>query len=408
MALQNTDTSYGGLAKVFHWATVLLILTVIPLGIIAHNMAHQIEDPAVSTTPEFVSQTAFLFSLHKTIGLTIFFLALLRIIWAIAQPKPLPLASHNRIEQFAAATVHWLLYASLIIVPLTGWIHHAATAGFAPIWWPFGQSLPFVPKDDNVAHIFASLHIIFERVLVLAFVLHVAGALKHHFFDRDSTLRRMLPGQAQRSATGPEHGVALPLIAALAVYITALGTGTALGLFALPEDQATVAELEQAETGWQVDQGTLGLTITQFGSQVQGSFADWTAAINFEESDDLGPVGDVEVTIAIGSLTLGSVTGQALGADFFNAAEFPTAVFDADLILGDDEVYTARGTLTLKGQTVPVELPFTMTIDGDTAQMTGRTTLNRMNFNIGESMVDESSLAFDVLVNIELTATQVD
>ena len=52
----------------------------------------------------------------------------------------------QKLERFAAETVHWVLYGALVIVPLSGWISHAAAAGFAPIWWPFGQGLPLVPK----------------------------------------------------------------------------------------------------------------------------------------------------------------------------------------------------------------------------------------------------------------------
>ncbi|NSX54502.1 cytochrome b/b6 domain-containing protein [Parasulfitobacter algicola] len=407
MALSNTTTSYGTLAKSFHWAIVLLILTVIPLGVIGHNIAHQIEDPSIATTQDQVELAAFLFSMHKTIGVTIFFLALGRILWTITQPKPAPLASHKPIEHFAAATVHWLLYASLVLVPMTGWIHHAATTGFAPIWWPFGQSLPFVPKDPSIAHTFASLHMIFERVLVLAFLLHVAGALKHHFVDRDATLRRMLPGRAQTANTAQHKGVILPFVTAIGVYVAALGVGMALGLFAHDHStSAPIAQLDQVETGWQVQTGTLGISVTQFGNEVTGSFADWTAAINFEPQDPFTPAGDVEVTVAIPSLSLGSVTGQALGPDFFNAENFPTATFTADITSQDDGIYVADGVLTLKDVETPISFPFTLTVDGDVADMTGRTTLDRRTFGIGDNISDASNLAFEVQVNIELTATR--
>jgi hypothetical protein len=82
----------------------------------------------------------------------------------------------------------------MLIVPLSGWVHHAATTGFAPIWWPFGQSLPFVPVDATVAATAGAMHWLFTKILAASILLHVAGALKHHLIDRDATLRRMLPG----------------------------------------------------------------------------------------------------------------------------------------------------------------------------------------------------------------------
>ena len=162
MSLSNTERRYGGVSKTFHWLTMLLIFSVIPLGIVANNLAHQISDPAIASTDAQIAWAALLFSLHKTIGLTIFFLSLARIAWMLTQPKPGLLNADNRLEATLAEAVHWLLYGSLVVVPLTGWIHHPATTGFAPIWWPFGQSLPFVPKADGVAALFAGLHMVLE------------------------------------------------------------------------------------------------------------------------------------------------------------------------------------------------------------------------------------------------------
>ena len=94
-----------------------------------------------------------------------------------------------------------------------------------------------------------------------------------------------------------------------------------------------------------------------------------------------------------------------MGADFFNTEAFPTATFQADINVAADG-YIAAGTLTIKDQSMPVELPFTLTLQDDTAQMTGTTTLDRRNFGIGETVTDETTLAFSVTVNIDLTATR--
>ena len=391
--MTHPDT-YGTVTKIFHWLTAALILAIIPLGIIASDMAFE--------TNEQLAQKAYLFSWHKTLGVAVFFVALLRILWALTHAKPGPLHPERKAETLLAETIHWLLYAALVITPLTGWIAHAATTGFAPIWWPFGQSLPFVPKDEGVAHVFDSLHWVFGKVMIGALILHIAGALKHAFIDRDATLRRMWFGSAPMPATAHHRApAAAPVFAAL---IVAIGVGTA---FALPEEEGEApqtAALEQVASDWMVQDGTLGITVTQFGNQVQGSFADWTAAIAFDPQAE-GEAGQVDVTVSIGSLTLGSVTDQAMGADFFNAADYPTATFSAPITTTADG-YVADGTLTLKGQAAPVTLPFTLTLDGDTATMQGSTTLNRMDYGIGQSMSDESNLGFGVDVTVSLTATR--
>lgn len=398
--LSNSPAIYGAISKTFHWLIAALILTNIPLGIYANGLPYD--------TGEELSRKAFAFSMHKTLGVTIFFVAIARILWALYQPKPAGLHPERRVETLLAETVHWLLYASLIIVPLSGWLHHSATTGFAPIWWPFGQSLPFIPKDEALAHSFASLHIIFERVLVISFLLHFAGALKHHFIDRDDTLRRMLPGTTSPDVTVTPHRVTLPVILAVGVYAAAVGVGSYLGLFAYKEGEIVTPQLAAVETGWDVQEGSLGLTVRQLGSDVQGSFSDWTAAINFSEAPDAeGKYGDVEVTVSIPSLTLGSVTSQAMGADFLNANEFSTATYRAD-IFADAQTYIARGTLRIKDREAPVNMPFTLQIDGDTANMRGQTKVQRLDYGVGRTYPDESSLGFEVVIDVDLTATRAD
>ena len=201
------------------------------------------------------------------------------------------------------------------------------------------------------------------------------------------------------------HRKVVPLASALVVWAAAIGIGAGLGVFQHEASAAQVAALEEVESDWLVQDGTLSITVTQMGSEVTGSFSDWTADITFEEQDAPGKSGEVSVTVSIGSLTLGSVTSQAMGADFFNVEQFPTATFDADILKVEDG-YEAQGTLTVKDQSVPVTLPFQLRLDGDTAEMAGRLTLDRRDFNVGQNMSDGSQLGFDVGVDVALTATR--
>ncbi|PCH74184.1 MAG: cytochrome [Rhodobacteraceae bacterium] len=404
MPRRNTAGSYGSVTKTFHWLIALLIVTIIPVGLVANEMAEALRDPAIPSTAEDFTRTFLLFSIHKTLGVAIFWVALARILWAFTQPKPRLLNADNRVEAFLAETVHWLLYGSLVLVPLTGWIDHAATTGFAPIWWPFGQSLPFVPKDPALSATFAGLHVTLQRVLIISLLLHIAGALKHHFIDRDFTLRRMLPGSSAVTTPPAHRGSALPPLAAVLVWVTALGIGTATGLIVPPTPTAPPAELADVASDWQVTEGTLALSITQLGNTTTGTFADWTAAITFDETAP-GPLGKVEVTVAIASLTLGNVTAQAMGPDFFDADFFPEATFSGE-ITRTETGYVATGPLVIRDTSLPVSLPFDLTLDGDRAQMTGKLSLNRLDFGVGSTMVNETSLGFGVDIIIDLRATR--
>ena len=391
----SATQTYGTVTKIFHWLTALLIITIIPLGVIAYNLPYE--------TNEQLALKAQLFSVHKTLGVIVFFVALARILWALMQTKPAPIHPDRKAETWVAETVHWLLYLSLVAVPLTGWIHHAATEGFAPILLPISQDLPFVPNSESVAKLFGGLHWLWSKIMVASILLHIAGALKHQFVDKDETLRRMWFGNSTSSAQGSHKGAWTAPAAAVGVYLALSAAGAATGLYTAPSTIERM-ELEQVSSEWAVTEGSIGLTITQFGNAVSGGFADWTSAISFDENAT-GVMGSVDTTISIGSLSLGSVTGQALDADFFNAATFPTAVFTGD-ILADGDTYLADGTLTIKDISVPVSLPFSLTLDGDTATMNGAITLDRRTFEIGQSMNDETNLGFPVQVDIALTATR--
>jgi polyisoprenoid-binding protein YceI len=150
----------------------------------------------------------------------------------------------------------------------------------------------------------------------------------------------------------------------------------------------------------------LALSIRQMGSDVAGAFSDWNAQITFADDPAQERNGSVRVEVTIASLRLGSVTGQAMGADFFDEATHPRAVFEAD-ILRADEGYVADGTLSIKGNAVPVRLPFALTLNGDQADMAGSVTLDRRDFGIGGSVSEAGTLAFEVDISVALSAQRV-
>jgi cytochrome b561/polyisoprenoid-binding protein YceI len=402
MSTANTATSYGSIARTLHWLTALLILSAIPLGWFANQMPY--------ATGEELAAKAQLFSLHKTVGITAFAVALIRILWAFTQTRPEPLHPDRTWETRTAELVHWALYLSLVIVPLSGWVHHAATDGFAPILWPFGQDLPGVPTSETIAHVAGAMHWVFTKVLVASILFHIAGAVKHVVIDKDKTLARMTRGiSAPDRASGAAHARG-PALAALAIYVAGAGIAWSMAGASAPEvvaaDTTTPSATATAGSGnWQVTEGTLGFAVKQMGSDVQGSFANWTADITFNEAAVDGSHGTVTVTIDTSSLTLGSITDQAKAADFFDVAAHPTAVFTAN-ILPATEGYLADGTLTLRGVTAPLQLPFALTITGDSASMTGSSVIDRRTFGMGASYGDEATVGFNAAVTVALTATR--
>ncbi len=390
-----SDVSFTTKTKVFHWLTALMIITIVPLGVIAGRLP-------IETDAQIATKT-LLFSIHKSLGVAVFLVALARIAYALTQRKPAPLHPERRVETLLAEVVHWLLYISLVLVPLTGWIHHSAAAVAAPIWIPFAQSLPFVPVNPTVSDFFGGLHWLWSKVMVASILLHVAGALKHHVIDKDATLRRMWFGHS--AYTGRAQGVhRKPAVIAVVIYGLVAGVGAAAGILSHSDTPLQSEELAQVSSEWTVQNGTIALSVEQLGNPVKGEFTDWVADITFSDGPT-GVVGNVETTINIGSLTLGTVTAQAMGPDFFDQTQFPTAVFSADIIKTDGR-YLAQGTLRIKDATAPVTLPFDLALEDNSATMAGSVTVDRRDFTIGDNMADESNLGFAVEIAIALTATR--
>ncbi|MCX7645491.1 MAG: cytochrome b/b6 domain-containing protein [Rhodobacteraceae bacterium] len=392
MPLSNTADSYGSVSRALHWLTAALVLTAIPLGLVANAMPF-------ATGAELAAK-AQVFSLHKTLGLAAFATACLRILWALTQTRPAPLHPERRAETFLAGVVHWALYAGLVLVPLSGWAHHAATEGFAPILWPFGQSLPLVPKDPAVAATFGRLHWLSTKVLAAAVVLHVAGALRHALRDRDGTLARMWSGRPAAPPAPARHPRA-PALAAALLWLAALGLGLAL----VPRAETAAPSAPAAAAGgWTVREGTLGIAVRQMGAEVRGSFGSWTARIDFDPATGLGAV---DATVDVGSLTLGSVTDHALGPEFLDAAAHPAATFSG-AIRPEGAGHVAEGTLRLRGTEVPLTLPFALALEGDVARASGAVLLDRRAFGIGRAFPDEGQLGFTVRVEVALAAERAD
>jgi cytochrome b561/polyisoprenoid-binding protein YceI len=393
MLLANTPERYGAVTKTFHWLTAIGILTMIPMGFVAVNL------PAGSE--QEIADKIWLFSLHKTAGVTLFFIALARIIWAVTQAKPVALHPDRRLETFAAEVVHWMLYGALVFVPLSGWLHHAALDGFAPIWWPFGQNLPLVPKSDSVATLFAGMHFLFILVLVASLAAHISGALKHVFIDRDATLARMLPGRTE--AGGPRHarsGLA-PFSAAAVIWAAVTGVAATAPL-SRPGPPALVS----VASDWGVQDGTIALTITQNGTAVTGAFDEWTAAISYDPKSGAGQAGEATVTIAMNSLILGAVTDLARGTDYLATTQFPTATYKGPIMRTQDGSLVLDGTLSLRDIDIKSRLPFELTLDGSTARAQGTLRLDRRDFSIGAGVTDAGQLGFDVVIEIDLIAVK--
>jgi cytochrome b561 len=177
MGLRNSLTSYGIVAKFLHWLLFILVSAIIALGYLRGDL------------PEEYKATAI--NLHKLLGVIILFLMVLRALWALTNPKPYPLGNASYLARIIERVVHGLLYLSLFLMPLSGWIGSVA-AGKPPRIGERVFSLPLDP-DKSLVKLAFFIHNNLALILIGLIILHTLAALYHHFIRKDDILRRMLP-----------------------------------------------------------------------------------------------------------------------------------------------------------------------------------------------------------------------
>lgn len=197
--MNQAATRYTKTAKTLHWLIAIAIFGMFALGWYMSElpkeapkqMAYDLFDLGIYTwaLSEEASPRTFYFNLHKSIGITIFVLVLVRIFWRLTHKAPAMLASYKAWEAKLASGVHRLLYVLMVVLPLSGFI--MAVASKYGVKW-FG--LEFIGGLDNtpLRETFKEVHVIIGLVILLIIVVHILGALKHKFIDKDETLNRML------------------------------------------------------------------------------------------------------------------------------------------------------------------------------------------------------------------------
>ena len=173
------NARHTGFAIFLHWLIALGIFCLIPVGMYMHDLP---------LSPEKLQ----LYSYHKSLGITILLLVVIRLIWRMThRPPALPVSMSAKEQRIAHVMSHGL-YLFMLLSPLTGWL---MSSFFGKPVVLFGQlPLPdLVSANEATGKLFAVLHEISNYSLCTLVVLHILASLKHHFKDRDDVMARMLP-----------------------------------------------------------------------------------------------------------------------------------------------------------------------------------------------------------------------
>lgn len=183
MQWKNSHDRWGAVAQALHWTIAALILGTMVLGWV---MVYWPMGPTQFS----------LYSVHKSIGLTIFALALLRLGWRLANPQPELPAHMPGWERRAAHGTHFALYAIILVMPVSGYLINAG-AGFPLTWFGLFPVPSLVGEGERLEAVASLVHLVLFWTLAGILAVHVAGALRHHFMLKDDVLRRMLPRRSR-------------------------------------------------------------------------------------------------------------------------------------------------------------------------------------------------------------------
>jgi len=444
--MADTNQRYTAVAIVLHWAIAFAILFNIPLGLWMHARAEAND----------VSEGVFrAFQLHKSIGLTVLALSLIRIGWRLTHKQP-PLPAHMPTwEKRTARVTHFLFYLVMLALPLTGWLYVSAgwsvhtdhplvvpTRYFGLFHVPDLFGLSRAGDDLRATAAFTSLKVHWAlgwTTLALA-ALHVLAALKHQFFDRDEVMAAMVPGlQApfakEEAPRNPGRLATLGLglgfttmLAALALY-----TVFTLPLASAPQPPSTFQTVETttsvetttattSATSTTAPGGIVNWRVNQTASSVgfrfiyqdpengdttfNGTFRRWRADIRFDPNDLAHSSAVVIIQMASARDGVDIHDRGLPTPEWFDAAAHPTAEFRTTSIRHSGSGYEAAGQLTIKGHARPVTLPFTLTIDGDHARMSGHLSISRSDFDIGVHSDANDMIAQNVTISVRVDATR--
>ncbi|SMN12600.1 Cytochrome B561 [Bathymodiolus heckerae thiotrophic gill symbiont] len=181
--IKDSKKKLSPITTTLHWLIAIVLISLIAVGIYMEE-----------------NEVFFLYPIHKSIGMLLFSVILIRVVWRIKSGWPEPVSQYKKIEQIGARTIHWVLIIGTVMMPISGMLMSGAGGYGLSI---FGLELlasnpdelnpgKVIPLSKSLAGLGHTLHELGGNIMIFAITLHIIGAFKHHFIDKDSTLRRML------------------------------------------------------------------------------------------------------------------------------------------------------------------------------------------------------------------------
>jgi len=399
-----SNIHYSFIARLLHWLIAGLIIAQYILA----ELSEWAEDSG-----SVVERLALLAN-HKSIGMTVLALAIIRLVWRLFNTPPSLPSAMPQWQQLASHAAHWLIYLLIFCLPLSGWLMSSANA-YSVSWFNIFVFPDLIGADKSSASFFHSVHEIMTEVLFVIVVVHIVAALKHHYIDKDGVLGRMasafgwlifivtvvfvigLFGRLGSSEIGEQvsEGGGKESLTTVAPINSQDGVS----------DAASVSELPI----WNIDyqKSYIKFTADQAGAPFDGVWEQWQAVMQFDAQQLDKSVFNVTIDTTRVNSKDAERDGYIVGAEFFDTTVFKTATFVAqDFDAQTDLKFTSQGQLSIKGLSKAVLFTFTVTPQGDSVELIGSASIDRLAWNIGTGdWTDTSWVGQQVQVNVKVVAT---
>lgn len=373
---RTAEQRYSDIAVIFHWLIAFFIISLLVVG---KYMTHFLDE----NDPIRFQLTQW----HKSFGLTVLLLSVLRLVWRFTHRPPAELASIPVWQQRIAGLVHLLLYGLMLALPITGWIMSSAsplnidTVLFNVITIPHIPPFPDLPNKADIAASFHEYHELAGNLLLLLLLAHVGAALKHHLIDKDTILVRMLPNWTSQSFKNNTGAVTLAI----------MGAALGLYLYASTDRQAALLAAGDSEVSFIAD-------VT--GDETPGTFADTEVTAGIDTQNPANSSIIAIVNTASLSSNNSQVEGSLPDAEWFDVEGHPQARFESiDISKNADGSLQVSGNLTIKTTTQPISFAMSLADEEGKQVARGEFTIDRRQFDIGmESQDTDEYVGFDVTV----------
>lgn len=400
---------YSLAAIVLHWLLATALLFQLALGF-------GLEDLGAKAFTQY--------QLHKSVGILILLLTLARFGVRIFLPRPAPL--ERGLPGVLAKSVHGGLYAFMLGAPLTGWML-VSTATIKVPTLIFGRiPLPHLPLPDSLGSFFSGAHEVMALLGVALILLHVAGALRHHWLLRDGLIYRMTPKRSGLAAlllvallpagwvagrtmlvpanprsdspapiaTAPTPAAATPSPVEAAQNSSIADPAVESETSVPPQPEKASAE-EQEESAaestlvpppsWTIlPGGRLEFAATYGSDSYKGRFSRWSGEILMDPERPETAKISIEIDMASATMSDPTQNDMLLGEDFFAAGKFAKGAFRSSKVRKTGpQSYRAEGTLSLKGLSTPQSVRFTLSGKGARRHVAGTADIDRIRYGIG-------------------------